>query len=67
MRFWRLAGYGHLVHHVCRVATSRETLCLAVGLSPLFPESLMLGMEIRTKVTEYVRLRIQGLREQEPG
>lgn len=27
----------------------------------------MLGMEIRTKVTEYVRLRIHGLREQQPG
>merc|ERR1712196_430607 len=31
---------------------------LLVGLSPLFPESLMVGIEIRDKVSEYVRLRI---------
>ncbi len=36
--------------------------CLAVPalhrLSPLYPDTLMLGMEIRDKVTEYVRERI---------
>ena len=40
---------------------------IAVGLAPLLPESLCLGMEIRTKVTEYVRLRVLALREKHPG
>jgi tRNA (guanine-N7-)-methyltransferase len=35
---------------------------LVVGLAPVFPSSLMVGMEIRGKVTEYVRLRILALR-----
>jgi tRNA (guanine-N7-)-methyltransferase len=34
-----------------------------VGLSPLFPDKLILGMEIRTKVVEYVSQRITDLRE----
>ena len=37
---------------------------LIVGLSPVFSSTLMLGMEIRAKVTEYVRLRILALRRQ---
>jgi tRNA (guanine-N7-)-methyltransferase len=36
---------------------------LLIGLSPLLPHTLMVGMEIRPKVTEYVRLRIQSLRQ----
>ncbi|XP_029007278.1 tRNA (guanine-N(7)-)-methyltransferase [Betta splendens] len=40
---------------------------LLVELSPLFPEKLMLGLEIRVKVSDYVRDRIQGLRASEPG
>merc|ERR1711969_516436 len=36
---------------------------LLVGLAPLFPDTLMLGMEIREKVVEYVRLRILNLRK----
>nr|KAJ3420259.1 tRNA (guanine-N(7)-)-methyltransferase (tRNA(m7G46)-methyltransferase) [Polyrhizophydium stewartii] len=35
-----------------------------VGLSPVFPDKLMLGMEIRLKVEEYVEKRIQTLRAQ---
>jgi len=35
---------------------------LLVALSPLFPETLMLGMEIRVKVCEYVSRRIDALR-----
>jgi len=35
---------------------------LLVSLSPLFPDTLMLGMEIRVKVSEYVANRIQALR-----
>ncbi|XP_041367813.1 tRNA (guanine-N(7)-)-methyltransferase-like [Gigantopelta aegis] len=40
---------------------------LLVQLSPLFPETLMLGMEIRVKVSDYVIDRIKGLRSQNPG
>lgn len=40
---------------------------LLVDLSPLFPETLMLGMEIRVKVSEYVQDRIKALRLQNPG
>eukprot|EP01100_Stratorugosa_tubuloviscum_P014696 TRINITY_DN7_c0_g2_i1.p1 TRINITY_DN7_c0_g2~~TRINITY_DN7_c0_g2_i1.p1 ORF type:complete len:277 (+),score=101.00 TRINITY_DN7_c0_g2_i1:40-870(+) len=37
---------------------------LLVGLSPLFPNKLIIGMEIRDKAVEYVQERIQKLREQ---
>lgn len=40
---------------------------LLVALSPLFPDKLMLGMEIRVKVLDYVLDRIRALREQHPG
>ncbi|CAJ0635865.1 1376_t:CDS:10 [Entrophospora sp. SA101] len=40
---------------------------LLVALSKIFPETLMLGMEIRVKVEEYVRERINALRSQNPG
>lgn len=40
---------------------------LLVELSPLFPDKLMLGLEIRVKVSDYVRDRIQSLRASEPG
>lgn len=39
---------------------------LLVALSPLFPNTFMLGMEIRTKVTDYVNQRILALRHQNP-
>jgi len=35
---------------------------LTIALSTLFPEKLVLGIEIRAKVTEYVRLRIMASR-----
>jgi tRNA (guanine-N7-)-methyltransferase len=35
---------------------------LLIALSPLFPRTLMLGMEIRLQVSEYVRDRIKALR-----
>jgi len=38
-----------------------------VALAPLFPDTLMLGMEIRVKVEEYVRQRIEALRAANPG
>ncbi|KAL1920918.1 uncharacterized protein VTP21DRAFT_11553 [Calcarisporiella thermophila] len=40
---------------------------LLVSLAPLFPETLMLGMEIRVQVEQYVWERIQALRKQQPG
>ncbi|XP_069672919.1 tRNA (guanine-N(7)-)-methyltransferase isoform X1 [Periplaneta americana] len=40
---------------------------LLVTLSPMFPESLIVGMEIRVKVSDYVVDRIAALRSQHPG
>lgn len=40
---------------------------LLVALAPIFPDKLMLGMEIRVKVAEYVQRRIEALRRQHPG
>jgi len=40
---------------------------LLVELSPLFPSTLMLGMEIRVKVSDYVIDRVKALRAQNPG
>ncbi|XP_044143433.1 tRNA (guanine-N(7)-)-methyltransferase [Bufo gargarizans] len=40
---------------------------LLVELSPLFPNALMLGLEIRVKVSDYVRDRITSLRASHPG
>ena len=33
----------------------------------MFPDTLMLGMEIRVKVSQYVQERIKALRSQQPG
>ncbi|XP_026533115.1 tRNA (guanine-N(7)-)-methyltransferase isoform X2 [Notechis scutatus] len=40
---------------------------LLVALSPLFPNTLMLGLELRVKVSDYVCDRIQALRASHPG
>lgn len=40
---------------------------LLITLSPMFPNSLILGMEIRVKVSDYVMDRIAALRNQHPG
>ncbi|XP_025934056.1 tRNA (guanine-N(7)-)-methyltransferase isoform X2 [Apteryx rowi] len=40
---------------------------LLVELAPLFPRTLMLGLEIRVKVSDYVRDRIRALRAAQPG
>lgn len=40
---------------------------LLVTLSPMFPDSLILGMEIRVKVSDYVMDRVAALRSQNPG
>ncbi|KAL1964666.1 hypothetical protein VTN77DRAFT_6692 [Rasamsonia byssochlamydoides] len=38
---------------------------LLVGLAPLMPDTLMIGMEIRTQVLDYLRTRIHALRSQQ--
>ncbi|KXJ86311.1 putative methyltransferase-domain-containing protein [Microdochium bolleyi] len=38
---------------------------LIVALSPALPDNLMIGMEIRTQVTEFVQDRIRALRSQD--
>ena len=40
---------------------------LLVQLSPMFPDKNMLGMEIRVKVSDYVKDRVLALRDQNPG
>ena len=40
---------------------------LTLSLSPLLPNHTILGLEIRAKVTEYVRLRIVAQRKDNPG
>ncbi|XP_064408596.1 tRNA (guanine-N(7)-)-methyltransferase [Latimeria chalumnae] len=40
---------------------------LLVELSSLFPHTLMLGLEIRVKVSDYVKDRIRSLRAAHPG
>lgn len=40
---------------------------LLISLSTLFPDKLMIGMELRDKVTEYVKERILALRVSNPG
>jgi len=75
-------GYGGLLgtakeylSHVCCVprlidwesAQLWGACATPVALAPLFPDALMLGMEIRVKVEEYVRQRIEALRAANPG
>ncbi|KAL6553439.1 hypothetical protein OROGR_007281 [Orobanche gracilis] len=40
---------------------------LLISLSTLFPHTLMIGMELRDKVAEYVKERILSLRTYHPG
>ena len=40
---------------------------LLISMAKAFPDNLMVGMEIRTKVEDYVYERIKALRVQEPG
>ena len=40
---------------------------LTVALATLLPQQTILGLEIRAKVTEYVRLRIMAHRKESPG
>ncbi|KAK2076074.1 hypothetical protein QBZ16_001410 [Prototheca wickerhamii] len=40
---------------------------LTIRLAETFPDKLVVGMEIRDKVSEYVRARVEALRKQQPG
>ena len=40
---------------------------ISVELSQMFPEKFMVGMEIRVKVSDYVKDRITALRANHPG
>jgi tRNA (guanine-N7-)-methyltransferase len=40
---------------------------LLFGLAPLFPDKLILGMEIRDKVVNFVAEKTRGYRIQNPG
>ena len=54
-------GYGGLTGAYDRISL------LIVALSTILPDELILGLEIRMKLTEYVDLRIKNLREENPG
>jgi tRNA (guanine-N7-)-methyltransferase len=40
---------------------------LSLALATMFPDKLVMGMEIRVKVSEYVRRKIEALRLKVPG
>lgn len=40
---------------------------LLIRLAPLYPDKLMLGFELRDKVSEFVKERILALRREQPG
>lgn len=57
---------GHAIKPLTKHVTVADIGCgfggLLVSLSPLLPDELILGLEIRTQVTEYVEDRISALR-----
>ena len=57
--------------HLDRPVSTLDIGCgfggLTVALADVFPEELVLAMEIRAKVCEFVRLRIQAERHDRPG
>lgn len=58
----------HAIKPLTKPVTIADIGCgfggLLVALSPLLPDELILGLEIRTQVTEYVEDRIAALRSQ---
>ena len=56
----------HKMPCMCQVHFS-AFLLITVSLSPMFPKTLMLGMEIRMKVSDYVQDRIKALRQNQEG
>eukprot|EP01112_Ceratiomyxa_fruticulosa_P022500 TRINITY_DN824_c0_g1_i4.p1 TRINITY_DN824_c0_g1~~TRINITY_DN824_c0_g1_i4.p1 ORF type:complete len:381 (+),score=93.36 TRINITY_DN824_c0_g1_i4:83-1144(+) len=61
----------HYPQHPDKRVTIADIGCgyggLTVALSSVFPDQLILGMEIREKVAQYVDDRIKELREKNPG
>lgn len=56
------------IHHADTIACVVVLLLIcAARLAPLYPDKLMVGMEIRDKVATYVRERIGCLRRENPG
>jgi len=73
---FRLLPITQLVHSCGLVPVMNYLLLLtfvkcflfcSVALSPMFPSTLMVGMEIRVKVSDYVMDRIAALRQQHEG
>ncbi|KAK2737779.1 tRNA (guanine-N(7)-)-methyltransferase (tRNA(m7G46)-methyltransferase) [Myotisia sp. PD_48] len=62
-----LAGARRLVKDVEVVDIGCGFGGLIVALAPLLPDTLMVGMEIRGQVLEFVRERIKALRAQKPA
>ena len=68
-------GYGGLLSMIItfqlsliyKMSNYIHLIWLKVTLSPMFPENLIVGMEIRVKVSDYVMDRISALRHQHPG
>jgi tRNA G46 methylase TrmB len=56
-----------LEDYLVRMLLSISLIFPKVALAPLFPEKLVLGFEIRSKVVEYVKQRIAKLHTQNPG
>ncbi|KAG8707036.1 tRNA (guanine-N(7)-)-methyltransferase (tRNA(m7G46)-methyltransferase) [Ceratobasidium sp. 394] len=58
----------HYPNHLDRRVEFADIGCgfggLLIALAPLYPETLLLGMEIRVQVTQYVADRIAALRQQ---
>jgi hypothetical protein len=56
-------------HSLASIVNSFPVLLLtdAVALSPLFPDKLMLGMEIRPSVCQYVVDRVVHMRKEQSG
>lgn len=57
--------FGLYIYNIYIIFNS--TQIILVTLSKMFPDNLMLGLEIRVKVSDYVNDRIKALRIQYPG
>ena len=53
--------------HACMTLSTNLIFQILVSLSSIFPDTLMLGMEIRVKVSDFVQERIKALRLLHPG
>lgn len=63
-------GYGGLLSKLFIKSVqflASNNILFKVSLSTMFPDTLMLGMEIRVKVSEFVQDRVKALRSLNPG